>query len=111
MLMRPHDGTVDHRVFVIGVCRQGIENTLPNALMAPPHVARMKGPEITEPLRQIAPRDARAVAIKNRLDKQTIVFRGHPNIRGLARQKLFYPLPWGITKGVAAHLYQLQGSS
>lgn len=51
MLMRPHDGAVDHRVFIVDIFRQGCENTFPNTLAAPPHVARVDNPEIPKPFR------------------------------------------------------------
>ena len=31
VLVSPHDGAVDHRVFVVGVCGQGLEHALPDA--------------------------------------------------------------------------------
>ena len=102
MLMRAHDGAVDHSVFVVGVFCQRPENTLPNALSAPSHVARVDDAEIAETLGQITPGDAGAIAVKHRFDKQAIVFGCHPNIRGFARQKLFNPLPLIIAKGIAA---------
>ena len=67
-------------------------------------MARVYDPEIPKPLRQVAPGNARAVAIENGLNEKTIVARRHTNIRGLARQKQLNPLPLIITKGISAHL-------
>jgi len=60
MLMRTDDRGIDHRVFVIGVSRQMLENPLPHTVFAP---ARMDHSEISEPLRQIPPGNPGAVPV------------------------------------------------
>jgi hypothetical protein len=43
-------------------------------------MTRVNDAEITKPLRWIAPRNARSVAIENRLDEQSVVARRHAHI-------------------------------
>src|ERR1019366_6529970 len=58
VLVRPDDGGVDHRVFVVWVIRQGLEKTLPNPARRPTRKALVDVLPISEALRQIAPRSA-----------------------------------------------------
>ena len=82
MLMSPHDGAVDIGIFIVGVLRQSLENTFPDALAAPAHRARVNDAEIPEPLRQISPGDVRPVAVEHGLNKQTIGLGHRPDIPG-----------------------------
>src|ERR1700729_239215 len=41
MLMRAHDGCVDHRVFVVRIIGQSFEKTLPNAFFRPARKPRV----------------------------------------------------------------------
>ena len=55
VLMDTHDGAVDHRVFEVGITRQGIEKPLEGTVLCPPTKAledRVPRPEV---LRKIAP--------------------------------------------------------
>jgi len=79
MLMSAHDGAVDHGVFVVSICREVAENTLPDAGPGPPAEPLMDVLGVAEVLRQIPPARAGAIAIKHRLNKQAVVRRGHPN--------------------------------
>lgn len=69
VLMRPDDGAVDHRVFVVGILGQGLEHLLPHAGAAPAAMAQVNHPKVAEALGQVSPRDARAVAIEYGLDE------------------------------------------
>ena len=104
MLMRPHDGAVDHRIFIVGILRQSLENTLPDALAARAHMACVNDAEIAEPLRQSSPGEPRPIAVEHRINKQTIVLGRHADIASLARKKAFDPVPFIITKGIRTHL-------
>src|SRR3954447_1425543 len=56
-----------------------------------------------EPLGQIAPGDARAIAVKHGLDKQPVVLGRAPDMSDPARQKVSDPRPLVITQAVASH--------
>jgi hypothetical protein len=51
MLMRTHDGRIDHGVFIVRIGRQRLENALSNAALAPPGVPGMDHAEIPETFR------------------------------------------------------------
>lgn len=97
MLMRTDDRGIDHRVFVIGVPRQMLENPLPHAVFAPARVARMDHSEISEPLRQITPCDPSAVTIYHRFNKQPVIFGRPSDMARTARQNIRDPLLLVIT--------------
>jgi hypothetical protein len=63
MLMRTHDGRIDHGDFIVGIGRQRLKNTLPDAAPAPTGVPGMDHREIPEPLRQITPGNTSPLAI------------------------------------------------
>src|SRR5258707_8779977 len=72
MLVRPDDGGVDHRVFVIRIIGQGLEKTLPNPARGPARKALVDVLPVTEALRQIAPRSARTEFPDHSFDKQAV---------------------------------------
>ena len=80
MLVGSHNSRVDHRVLVVGVLGQDVEHPLPHATFGPAAVPRMHHPEVAETLRQVAPRDARPVALQHRLDEQAVVPSRYPHI-------------------------------
>src|SRR5271170_1251019 len=82
--MRPHNGAVEHRIFVVGIGGEMLEDLLPDPGFGPPSEPAMGILPVAQALRQIAPRDAGAVAIEHRLDEATIVLSGRAN-RGLSR--------------------------
>jgi len=55
MLMRPNDRAVDHRIFVIGVGGQMLEDLLPEARLGPAAEPSMGVLPVAESLRQITP--------------------------------------------------------
>ena len=103
VLMSPHDRGVDHGVLVVGVGSQGFENLLPNTTRRPAGVARMDLLPVAEPLRKIAPGNARPVPVKHSLDEQTIVLGCHPDVALTARQQVLDPIPLVVAQAVAAH--------
>src|ERR1700681_2457455 len=70
--MRPHDGRVDHRVLVVGVVRQDVENTRPNAARSPTREALVGVAPTAEAFRQIAPRYADAELPDHRVNEKAI---------------------------------------
>jgi hypothetical protein len=72
MLMRPHDGRVDHRVLVVGIVRQGFEKILPNAVRRPTREALVGIAPAAEACRQITPRCADTEFPDHRVNEQAI---------------------------------------
>jgi hypothetical protein len=75
MLMRAHNGGIDHHVFVVVIARQQLENALENSALCPSAEALVDDLPITEALRQIAPGNAGAIAVHNGFDEQPIIRR------------------------------------
>ena len=75
MLVRTHDGGVDHHVFVVVVTRQQLEKALENPALRPPAETLVDDLPITKAFRQIAPGNAGAIAIQNGFDEQPIIRR------------------------------------
>src|SRR5580698_2610322 len=76
MLVGGHNHRVNHRVFVVGLPRQVLENPLPDSASRPAAEPRMHYPEIAETLRKITPWYARTIAIQHRFHKQPVVLGG-----------------------------------
>jgi hypothetical protein len=73
VLVSAHNGTVDHRVFVVGVGYQMLKYPLPDAGFRPSGKAAVHVLPITEAFGQITPRNAGPVTIQYRLDEQAVV--------------------------------------
>lgn len=73
MLMRPHDGGVDHGVFVVGLLGQHREDALSHAAFRPTREAGMDDAVIAESLRQVSPRNACPVTVAHRFDEQAVI--------------------------------------
>jgi hypothetical protein len=93
MLMRAHDGGVEHHVFVVVIARQQLENTLENTALRPPAEALMDDLPIAETLREIAPRNAGSISVENGFHEQPIVRRCAPDMAFAAGQKILDPIP------------------
>ena len=93
MLVGTHDGGIDHGVFVVCILSQVLEEPLPDPFVAPVGVAGMHHAEIPKAGWQVPPGDAGAVAVKDCIHKQSIVFGGNARLTGLAGQQIFDALP------------------
>jgi hypothetical protein len=80
VLVCAHNGAVDHGVFIVGIGRQNLEHLLPHAARGPAGKPRMNLDRIAEAFRQVSPRNAGAIAVKHRLDKQPVVLAGYPDM-------------------------------
>src|SRR3954470_13389178 len=90
--MRPHDGSIDHRVLVLGITRQGCEKPRPNAAHAPTREALVGIAPAAKAFRQIAPRHAHAKFPDYRVDEQTIAKSAVATHRaGTAGQQILDP--------------------
>ena len=103
MLMRPNDGAVAHRILVIGIGRQMLEDLLPDAGLGPAAEALVRILPVAEALRQIAPGDPGAVAIEHRLDESTVVFGSHADMADPPRQQVLDPLPLVVAQSLSGH--------
>jgi hypothetical protein len=93
MLVRSHDGGIDHDVFEFWILSQRLENPLPNALARP----SIEPLEDTVPMpdfrREIAPRRARPQHPKYGINKQTIVLAVPASVPWFARDQIFDAFP------------------
>jgi len=110
VLVRAHDGAVDHGVFIVRIGRQNLEHLLPHAAPGPAGKSRVKLYRIAEAFRQIPPGNACAIPVKHRLDKQSVVLGSDTDMPFTAGQKVLDTLPLVITKGIAAHSVNSESS-
>src|ERR1700730_2678012 len=103
VLVSSHNGTIDHGVFVVRVRRQYLEDSLPNPALRPTTMTCVHLLPIPEPPRQIPPRNARPIAIEDRLDEQPIILCGRANRAFTAGKQVFNPSPLVIRQAVAVH--------
>src|SRR4051812_49589806 len=98
--MRAHEGRVDHGVFVVGVDRQVLEHPLPYAGLGPATEAGLHRDPTAEPLGQIAPGDARPIAVEHRLHEEPVILGGHAHMPDPPRQQILDPRPLIISYAV-----------
>ena len=91
--MSAHNSGVDHHVLVVGIARQQLENAFENAALRPSAKALVNNLPVAETRRQIAPWNAGSIAVKNRIDEQSVVRRRAADMALSARQKILDPLP------------------
>ena len=103
MLVGAHDGAFNHRIFVIGLGRQVLEEALPHPFVGPPAEPLVRVLPVAQPFRQVAPRNSGAVAVEHRLDKAAIVAGGDADITGFAGQQVLDSLPLVIAKCISVH--------
>jgi hypothetical protein len=103
MLMGAHDGAVDHRVFVVGICSEMLEYPLPHASFGPTAEPQMDLGPIAESRRQIAPWHPGAIAIQHRLDELSIVRCGHPDRTFTPWQQVPDPFPLVVAQSESPH--------
>jgi hypothetical protein len=100
--MGAHDGAVDHRIFIVGIAREVLEEAA-NPLLGPARVAPMGVLSIPEALRQVAPGDPGAIAIEHGFDKSAVVLRRDTAVAELAGQQVRYPFPVVIAQSISGH--------
>src|SRR3954470_7988585 len=103
VLMRAHEGRVDHGVFVVGGDRQVLEHPLPYAGLGPATEAGLHRDPTAEPLGPIAPGDARPIAVEHRLHEEPVILGGHAHMPDPPRQQILDPRPLIISHAVASH--------
>ncbi len=103
VLVRAHNGPVDHRIFVVGIGREMLEDPLPDSRLRPPAEAPVHVFPIPEAFRQIAPGYPGPIAVEHRFDEPPVVDRGHANPTLAPRKQVPDAVPLIIAKSVAAH--------
>jgi len=103
VLVGAHDGAVDHRIFIVGIDREMLKDPLPDTCFGPSAEACVHLLPITEPFRQVSPRDASSIAIQHRLYKQPVVVCGYADASFTSGEQVLDPVPLVITKGISAH--------
>src|SRR5712692_2617203 len=88
VLMRTHDGGVDHHVLVVVIARQQLENTLENPSLGPSAKALVDDFPVTETLRKITPWDTRPISEQNGFHEQPVIRRRAPDMAFAAGQKI-----------------------
>jgi hypothetical protein len=103
MLMGADDRGVDHHVFGVGIAGQVIQYTIENAALAPSAEALVRAFPGTKMRRQIAPGNARPIAIDNRVDEKPIVWRRAADMPLTPGKKILNPLPLIIPQSISIH--------
>jgi hypothetical protein len=97
VLVGPHNGAIDHGVFVVRIGSQRLENPLPHATFRPARVPGVDLLPIAEPFRQIPPRNARSIAVEDRFHEPPIVLCGYANMAFSTWKQVFYSFPLVVT--------------
>ena len=108
MLVGAHDGGVDHRIFVVGVLGQMIEDCFPDPASGPPAESRMHHAKVAEAFRQIAPRYPRAIAIQHSLHEQPVVPRRSAHEAFTPRQQPLDPIPLIVSQSITTYAHMLK---
>jgi len=103
VLMGADDRGVDHHVFGVGVAGQVVQHTIENAALAPSAEALVRAFPGTKMHRQIAPGNARPIAIENRIDEKPIVWRRAANMPLTPGKKILDPIPLIIPQSIPIH--------
>jgi hypothetical protein len=85
VLVGAHDGAVNHRIFVVGLGGQVLEETLPHPFIGPAAEALVRVLPVAKRFWQIAPRNSGALAVEHRFDEAAIVIGGDADIAGFCR--------------------------
>jgi hypothetical protein len=91
--MSPHDGGVNHHIFVVVIACQQLENALENAALRPSAKALVHDLPIVETRWQIAPGDARSKPEENGFDEKPVISRRAPDMAFAAGKKVLDPIP------------------
>ena len=112
MLVGSHNGRVDHRVFIVGIIRQGLEKILPNATRGPAGEALVSVAPAAKTLRQIAPWCPHSKFPDHRIDEKTIAQLAVAADRaGPARQQMLDPGELVVSQCMTFHRSLLQEGS
>jgi hypothetical protein len=103
VLMRPHDGAVEHRVFVVGINHQQGKNAVPHAAFGSATVSPVRVVPIAEAFRKIAPGNAGSIAVEHGIDEKAVIRRRYADRTRPSRQFVLDPVPLVIAESMVAH--------
>jgi hypothetical protein len=103
MLVGAHNGAVDHRVFVVGVCGEMLKHPLPDAAFCPAAEPQVNLSSVAEPLRQVAPRHPGTITIQHRVHEQPVIRRGDTDRAFASRQQVLDPFPLVVVQSKPPH--------
>jgi len=101
--MSAHNGSIEHHIFIVVITGQKLENALEDASFGPPVEALVHDLPVAKACWQIAPRNARPISIKNRIDEQSVVRCVTAHMPVTARQKIFDPFPLIVAQSKTLH--------
>jgi hypothetical protein len=101
--MGTHDGSINHHVFVIGIARQQLENSIENAAPCPSTKALVHDLPVAKTRGQITPGDSCSISVKNCINKQSVVCCVAAHMTFPPRQKILDPLPLVVQQSKALH--------
>jgi hypothetical protein len=103
MLVGAHNGAVDHRIFVVGVCGEMPKHPLPHTAFGPTAEPQVDLYPVTKSLRQIAPWHSGTITVQHRLYEQPIVRRGHADRAFAPGQQILDPFPLIVAHSEPPH--------
>lgn len=103
MLMGADDGGIEHHVLIVRIFHQGPKDTIENTAFAPPPETLVDILPTTEPLRKVTPRDARAITVKDSLNKKPVVHRRATNMAITTGKKILDPIPLIVPQSITTH--------
>jgi hypothetical protein len=103
VLMRSHDGTVDHRVFVVRVDNQQGKDAAPYTVFRPTAPSAVGIVPIAKALGKVTPGDTGAVPVYHRVDEPAVIGRRCTDRACPSWQLVLDQVPLVIAELVGAH--------
>src|ERR1019366_4034534 len=107
VLMRSHNGTVDHRVFVVRVDSKQGNDAAPHATFRPTAPSAVGIVPITKALGKVTPGDTSAVPVYHRVDEPAVIGRRHADRACPSWQPVPDQVPLVVAELVGAHWVSL----
>ena len=101
--MGPHDGAVDHRIFVVGVSDQVLETRAPILHSCPPAEPSMGILPVADSLRQVTSGNSRTISIADGFDESAIIAGGNADISRFSGKQVLDSLPLIVAKSISVH--------
>ena len=106
--MGAYNGAVEHRIFVVGIGGEMLEDPCPDPRFRPTAEASMDLDRVAEAVRQVAPGNAGPVAVRHGVDAQAVIVCGHADRTLPSGQEIPDLVPLVVAKCVAVHRSALQ---
>jgi hypothetical protein len=103
VLMGSHDGTVDHRVFVVRIDSQQGKDGAPYAAFRPTAPSAAGIVPIAKALGKVTPGDTGAVPVYHRVDEPAVIRRGHADRAHPSGQFVSDQIPLVVAELARAH--------